>query len=221
MKFSNRTEAGKILAKELEKHPVLLTNSLILAIPRGGVPVSYSVAEELKIPFYLVITKKLSHPNNQEVAIGAIAPDGTYELNKKFEFQGFSKDTINQIRDKALEKVQRRVKKYTQGSQLNIKGKHIIIIDDGIATGFTALVAGKYVKKNGAKTANLAIPVSPLSSINRVEKIFDKVICPQKIDSYSFSVGSFYADFHQNSDEELFEYMEKAEKEGLLYKNFS
>ena len=92
----------------------------------------------------------------------------------------------------------------------------VIIVDDGIATGYTAMVAGLYAKNKGARKIILAVPVCPEDSINRVKDIFDEVICYEKVDTPFFAVGAFYRDFHQVSDEEVKEYEEKALREGLF-----
>ncbi len=219
MKYRNRKEAGEKLADDLKKHPKLMTNSVIMAIPRGGVPVAYAISEITKIPFYLAITKKLSHPSNPEVAIGAIAADGSYEINQGMQFYGINSNLIEDIKQKAMEKVKSRLDKYTNGHEPIVLGKKVIVVDDGIATGYTALVTGKYVKNKGAKHTVLAIPVCPQNSINRVKKVYDELICPLKIDSYAFAVSAYYEDFHQNTDKELYDYLEKAKREKLLYKD--
>jgi predicted phosphoribosyltransferase len=218
MKYENRSIAGEKLAGAIkEQFGELISNTIICAIPRGGVPVAYRVAEKLNIPFNLIITKKLSHPNNPEVAIGAIAPDGTYDLNERVQFYGVSNDVLNQIKNEALEKVKKRINKYTHEGLPNIQGKNIFVIDDGIATGFTALVAGKYLKNQGAKKVILAVPVAPKKSISKVKEVFDDVVCPTINKSYSFAVGAYYEDFHQNTDDELYNYIEKAKKNNLFY----
>jgi putative phosphoribosyl transferase len=220
MKFKNRTEAGKKLAEELEQHQDLIENAVILAIPRGGVPVAYEVAKKLDVRMSLVITKKLTLPQNREVAIGAIAPDGTYGLNKNItRYRQISKDQLNEIKNEALSKVENRLEKYMNKTQPDVEGKNTIIIDDGVATGFTAKIAGKYVKNRGAHKVILAIPVGPVGSVSNLNKTFDEVICLNPVDSYSFAVGAYYKDFHQNTDEELFEYIEKAKNEDLFFPN--
>jgi predicted phosphoribosyltransferase len=218
MKFESRTEAGKRLAEELEKYTDLIENSVILAIPRGGVSVAYEVAKKLEVRMSLIITKKLTLPQNKEVAIGAIAPDGTFGLNKDItKYRQISKDQLNEIKNEALSKVENRLEKYMGKTQPDVEGKNTIIIDDGVATGFTAKIAGKYVKNRGARKVILAIPVGPVGSVSDLKKTYNEVICLNPVDSYSFAVGVYYKDFHQNTDEELFEYIEKAKKEDLFF----
>lgn len=218
MKYENRSKAGEKLAEVIKKsYKHLIDNAIICAIPRGGVPVAYSVADKLNIPFNLVITKKLSHPDNPEVAIGAIAPDGTYELNERVQFYGITGDKLDNIKNEALQKVENRIDKYIQDNLPKVKDKNVFVIDDGIATGFTAAVAGKYLKNQGANKVILAIPVCPKSSLSKVNDVFDDVICPSTIESYTFAVGAYYKDFHQNTDEELFDYIEKAKKNNLFF----
>jgi len=218
MKYENRKKAGEVLANNIRKEfPKSIKEFIILAIPRGGVSVAYSVAKELDIPFNLVITKKLSLPNNPEVAIGAIALDGTYEINERILYYGVDQENLNELKKNALEKFETRIEKYSKGKRPKVKNKNIFVIDDGIATGYTALVAGKYLKNLGAKKVILAIPVCPEGSIEKVKKIYDEFICPYIIKSYSFAVGSYYEDFHQNTDEELSDYIEKAKNNNLFY----
>jgi predicted phosphoribosyltransferase len=218
MKFENRTEAGKKLAEELEKRQDLIKNSVILAIPRGGVPVAYEVAKKLEIKMSLIITKKLTLPQNREVAIGAIAPDGTFGLNKTIvKYRQLSIEQLTVIKKEALSKVENRLEKYMNNTQPEVKGKNTILIDDGIATGFTTEIAGKYVINRGASKVILAIPVGPVGSLSDLKNMYDEVICLNPVDSYTFAVGAYYKDFHQNTDEELFEYIKRAKKDDLFF----
>ncbi|TXT65842.1 MAG: Phosphoribosyltransferase [Promethearchaeota archaeon] len=218
MKYKNRRDAGKHLVDNIKSHLDSLEDSLIIAIPRGGVPIAYEVSKNIGVPFYLAITKKLTLPSSPEVAIGAIAADGSYELNKRVQkYRGISDDVIQEAKKHALEKVKKRLEKYTEGKEPIVENKKVIVIDDGIATGYTALVTGKYVRNRGADTIILAIPVCPKSSIKRIRKVYNKVICPLRIKTYSFAVGRYYDDFHQNNDKELYEYLQKAHQEELLY----
>ena len=218
--FADRTEAGKRLKEKIGEKLEGFKNTVILAIPRGGVPVAFQVAKGLKIPFHLVITKKLTTPQASEVAIGAIAPDGSYELNERiYSYFNPSKEEFENIKAKAREKVKRRIKKYTNYMEPVIKGKKVIIIDDGIATGYTALVAGEYAKNRGAKECILAVPVCPADSVSRMLYVFDDFIYVHSSRNPNFAVGAYYQDFHQNKDNELKEYLKLAKASNLLYNN--
>ncbi len=215
--FENREEAGKLLGKYLKEyikeHNINPEEALILAIPRGGIPIAYYVSKETGIPFSLVITKKISMPSDPEAAIGAVAPDGTYLLSSYAYY--LPEYELEQAKEKALREALEKKRKYLE-NEPELEGKDIFIIDDGIATGYTAMVSGMYAKKKGAKRVFLAVPVCPEDSISRVKEIFDDIICLEKVDTPFFAVGAFYRDFHQVSDEEVKEYEEKAKKEGLF-----
>ncbi len=215
--FENREEAGKLLGKLLSQYIEELdlspNDTIILAIPRGGVPIAYYISKETGIPFSLIVTKKIAMPSNPEAAIGAIAPDGTFMLSS---YAYYLSDTqLEEAKKIALEEAIEKQRKYLK-REPDLKDKNVIIVDDGIATGYTAMVAGMYAKNKGARKVILAVPVCPEDSINRVKDVFDEVICYEKVDTPFFAVGAFYRDFHQVSDEEVKEYEEKAQKEGLF-----
>ncbi|MDQ7055658.1 MAG: phosphoribosyltransferase family protein [Persephonella sp.] len=117
-----------------------------------------------------------------------------------------------------MEEAKEKMSKYLKGKEPDIKDKTVIIVDDGIATGYTALVAGMYAKNRGASKVILAVPVCPSDSIKKAEEIFDRVICYNKVSSPFFAVGAYYQDFHQISDSELQNYITEAESKGLYYK---
>ena len=212
--FRDREEAGKLLADEIKKVIEDKKDTVILAIPRGGVPVAYWVSKKLNIPFSMVVAKKITFPYEPEAAIGAATPDGTYMLA---DYLSESSYQVKEAIEKAVKEAKEKLSKYLGGKEPDIKGKTVIIVDDGIATGYTAMVAGKYAKNKGAKKVILAVPVCPSDSIGRASKVFDQVLCYHKVDSLFFAVGAYYQDFHQVSDEELSYYLKKAKEEGLLY----
>lgn len=218
MKYESRERAGELLGNYLKENADFLEDALLLAIPRGGVPVAYNVAQKLQIPFHIVITKKITSPENPEFAIGAIAPDGSYEVNRKMlSYLNISQNEFEAYKDVAYEKVIKRVKKYANGEIPILTNKNVFIIDDGIATGFTALVAAKFARNLEAKNVILAVPVSPADSKRRLGNRFDEVYCPNVSQGGRFAVGMFYIDFHQNTDKELFSYLDLARKKNLLY----
>lgn len=216
--FENREEAGRKLGLDLLKKFFNKGNTVILAIPRGGVPVAYEMSKILKIPFSLIITKKLAPLKDPEAAFGAIAPDKSKIIDENYmKYMGVSETELNLIEEKALRDIQERMVKYLKSKEPQLDGKDVIIVDDGIATGYTAIVAGIYAKNKGAKNVYLAVPVCPSDSISRVLKYFSDIFCLKKVDTLFFAVGSYYKDFHQISDEEMFSIIEKAKEEGLLY----
>lgn len=217
MRFTNREEAGKLLAEQIKKELPDLDkeNTIILAIPRGGVPVAYQVAQELNIPFSLIVTKKLAPLSDPEAAFGAIATDGTYIVDSELmKYMGVSQEEFLIVKQKALEEAIKKEKKYIS-TKPNINGKDIVVIDDGIATGYTAIVAAMHLRKHGAKKVILAIPVCPADSAKRVLRYFDEIVCYHKVDSLYFAVGAYYMDFHQVEDDELFDIIQKAKEKGL------
>ncbi len=218
MVFENREDAGKKLAQEIKKLQLDPKDAVILAIPRGGVPVAFEVSRETKIPFSLVVVKKLTLPYNPEAAVGAIAPDGTYVVDQQYFGLVSQEDLLEQMKKEAMEEIKRRIDKYLNGKVPDVQDKIVIIIDDGLATGYTALVAGLYARNLGARGLILAVPVCPVDSINRVKKVFQKVICVQTVTDMFFAVGAYYRDFHQLSDEEMMLYLQRAQEIGILYR---
>ncbi len=215
--FEDREEAGKLLGKylkeKLDEFSIDKNNAILLAIPRGGIPIAYHVSRETSIPFSLVITKKIAMPSDPEAAIGAIAPDGTYLLSTYAYY--LPEYQLQQAKEIALKEAIKKQEKYLE-KEPDLEGKDVFIVDDGIATGYTAMVAGMYAKNKGARRVFLAVPVCPEDSIKRVKEVFDEVFCLEKVDTPFFAVGAFYKDFHQVEDEEVQYYLEKAKKENIL-----
>ncbi|WP_029519869.1 phosphoribosyltransferase family protein [Persephonella sp. IF05-L8] len=210
--FKDREEAGLLLADLLKEYIEEPENTVILAIPRGGVPVAYKIAEKLGIPFGMIIAKKITPPDNPEAAIGAATPDGTYILSP----YAYGYPYIEEAIQKAINEARKKLERYAGGKEPNLEGKTVIIVDDGIATGYTAMAAGKSAKERGAQKVILAVPVCPVDSILRVKEIFDDIVCYHKVDTPFFAVGAYYQDFHQIEDYELFEYLTKAKEKKLL-----
>lgn len=214
MKFKDREEAGELLGEKI-KHQITKDKALILAIPRGGVPVAYQMSKILKIPFSLVITKKLAPISDPEAAFGAVATDGTFIVDEYLiRYMSITEEELKLVKEKAMQEVKEKEKRYLS-KKPDVKDKTIIIVDDGMATGYTAIVAGLYIRKEGAKEIILAVPVCPSDSYVRAANYFDKVICYHKVDTTFFAVGAFYQDFHQIEDIKLFYIIQKAKEEGL------
>lgn len=203
--FANRREAGEKLAEKLKKYRGQ-TNVIILGIPRGGAAVGAILAKKLNLAFDLIIPRKLPIPGNPEMGFGAILSDGTILLNEAVvEAYGVTPEDVERVSQEVLEEVKRREKEYRDKTGFpKIKDKVVILVDDGLATGFTMLAAARAVKKAGVKEVIVAVPVSPENSIERVKPEVDEIICLHIQRGYeSFAVASFYEDFHDLTDKEV------------------
>ncbi len=213
MIFSDREEAGRRLAELLRDYIESPKEFLILAIPRGGVPVAKEVAKALSIPMSVVVVRKLGIPWNPEAAFGSIDSEGNLYLDRAtVEYLGLSKEVIEDTASKEYEELKRRESLFLPDGYPDMKDKRVIVIDDGIATGYTAVAAGNFARSRGAKEVWLAVPVCPSEVGKEVKRTFDKLVCLHRSDSPGFAVGMFYRDFHQLSDEEVIELCKGTQK---------
>lgn len=201
--FQNRREAGSLLAGKLDKY-LGSPDTIILALPRGGVPVAYEVGKALQLPIDVFIVRKLGTPWNPELAMGAIAGGGVTVFNDDVvRSLGISQDDISKITEAEKEELKRREFQYRQGSpEPVIKDKTVILIDDGLATGATMKAAVKALRKLQAAKIVVAVPVAPASACRDLEIMADEVICFSK-PVYFSAVGEWYDDFTQTTDEEV------------------
>lgn len=200
--FEDRNDAGEKLAIKLEKFKD--DNPIILAIPRGGIVTAYESIKKFGFKWDLIIPRKLGAPHNKEIAIGAISFDGTYLLNQEFiDLLHIPNEYIDKAIYEQTEEIKRRLIKYKGNeSYPDIKNKTVILIDDGIATGFTIQAAIESIRKHNPKKIVLAVPVAPQDTITHLEKIVDEIICLQ-IPNKFYAVGLHYRNFEQTSDEEV------------------
>ena len=200
--FTDRVDAGKRLASALSnfsgKHGV------VLAIPRGGVVVGFEIAKALNLPLDVIIPRKIGAPDNPELAIGAVAEDGTAILdNQLISYLGVSREYIKEETERQKQEIRRRLKLYREDTSYpDLKGLDVIVVDDGIATGSTMKAALASVKNRGAARITVAIPVGPPSTIEELEKMADRVVCIYTPEFFQ-AIGEFYRDFSQTSDEEV------------------
>lgn len=209
-KYLNRENAGKILAQHLA-HYANQNNVLILALPRGGVPVAYQVAKALNAPLDVFIVRKLGVPGYVELAMGAIAFGNTVVYNEDIiESLGVSQTDIESVIDQEKEELQRREKAY-RGNQdyPKINDKTIILVDDGIATGATIRVAIQALKKLQAKKIVVAVPVAQKDVYAELVASVDEVVCPLQ-PANLHAVGVWFEDFSQTEDEEVSDLLKKA-----------
>jgi predicted phosphoribosyltransferase len=200
--FADRVDAGRRLSKALKDYKE--KNTIILAIPRGGVVVGFEVADALNVPLDVIIPRKIGAPGNPELAIGAVMEDGTIIMNE--ELTGFlqvSEDYIKEESGSQRLEIERRLKFYRGDAPYpNLKDRVVVMVDDGIATGSTMKAAVASVRKKGARAVVIAVPVGPSSTVEELKREADHVICLQSPESF-MAIGQFYENFNQTSDEEV------------------
>lgn len=200
--WRDRREAGKQLGEALKEFKG--KKITVLAIPRGGVVVGDEVARSLDAALDIVVPRKIGAPFNPELAIGAIAADGSRVLDKGLiERLGVSRDYLESEIQAQMAEIKRRMKKYRgMRPPLDVKGKTVIVVDDGVATGATTMAAIKFLRNKKPKELVLAIPVGPPETAEKLRKEVDKLIC-LSVPSLFYAVGQFYDQFGQTTDEEV------------------
>ena len=201
MRFKNRNEAGVQLAVLLQKYAA--DNLVVYALPRGGVPLGVEIAKKLHAPFDLVITKKIGHPGNPEYALCAIAEDGEPVCNQDdigYIDNHWLQEEIGKVRGEIK---RRREKYFGEITHPDIEGKTAIIVDDGIATGYTMLAAINEIRRRKPGKIVVAIPVTPEDTARELRKITDDLVSVEIDPFYLGAVGAYYDDFSQVEDEEV------------------
>jgi putative phosphoribosyl transferase len=203
MYFHDRHEAGKLLAKQLA-HLRGQPGLLVLGIPRGGVVVAYEIASELQVPLDVYITRKIGAPNNPELAIGAVASDGTVVLDRKLMQQlGVSDSYVEEEKERQTKEIGRRIAAYRGARPAqDLHGRTVILVDDGVATGATVSASLRALRQQAPQRLILAVPVGPADSIRALAREADQVVCLHEPDIF-WAVGAFYESFDQTSDAEV------------------
>lgn len=208
--FRTRTEAGDRLADRIEFLKSWV-DPIVIAIPRGGVPVAAPVAKRMRAPLEVLVVRKIGAPGNPEYGIGAITETGFYWINDQAT-NGINEARIGEIVKAEFLEVQRRVRRYRQGQALpDVVGRSVIVVDDGFATGITAAVAARYLKRQGAREVILAAPVGAKESVEFLKSQADQVICLETPPDF-YSVGEWYELFDQLSDEDVTEILQRESK---------
>ena len=203
MQFIDRRDAGRRLAEALgflRGRPGLV----VLAVPRGGVVVGAEVARALKAPLDIVIARKIGAPDNPELAIGAVAPDGTAVFDDEMvQSLGISERYKQAAAEQARQEIERRLRLY-RGDRppLDVAGKTAILTDDGVATGMTTLAAIRYLRKQRPRELVLAVPVGPPDTVAMLSREVDRAVVLYMPEVF-WAVGVFYQRFEQTSDEEV------------------
>lgn len=200
--YLDRVEAGRELGEELRK--LSLVDPLILAIPRGGVVVALEVARIVSGGLDIVVPRKLGAPGEPELAIGAVMHDGSLFLNEGVIGANWvSKEYLEEEKRRQIEESNRRLQVYRGGRPYpNLQGRQVAIVDDGIATGATMIVAVRWARVRGAKRVIAAAPVGPADMIHKLRSEADDVACA-KTPSQFYAIGQFYEQFESVEDEEV------------------
>lgn len=212
MQFRNRVDAGEQLAREIEKKDP--SHAVVLCIPRGGAVVGDMVAGRLNCPLDIIVPRKIGSPVNPEVALGAVAQDGTTYLNGELvSLLGIAQEDIEEIIDREVREIERRMTGYRGSPDYSdYSEKTLILVDDGAATGYTMLAAARFARDT-LKPARLyiAIPVAPPDTLELFREESDEVICLHSTDDF-YAVGQFYIDFEQTTDNEVISILKKHAK---------
>lgn len=205
--FEDRAEAGRLLADALDD---LTGEVVVLAIPRGGVPVAVEIARRRGWRLDVVIPRKIGAPRNRELGLGAIAP-GVRVLDERIiERLGVPREYLEREIERQEAEIKRRAEAYRRGRPpVDVAGKTAVIVDDGVATGGTAAAALRWARAQGAEAAVLAVPVGAPESLRRLAPEADRIVAlaaPQRF----YAVGQWYRDFEQTSDEEVIRLLEEA-----------
>jgi len=203
--FQDRLDAGRQLVKPLLEFSAK-ADTLVVALPRGGVMVGWQIAKELNLPLEIVCPRKIGAPGNPEYALGAITEtgDGIFceGLIKELKIsKEYIEHTVKQEKAEAL----RRLNLYRKNRKdRDFKGKTILLVDDGLATGSTMLAAIESIKAMGATSIVVAVPVAPQESVARVKGCVDQIVCLEAVEEF-YALSQFYHDFAQVTDAEVIE----------------
>ena len=202
-RFYDRQHAGQLLASQLQNYKNK-KDVLILALPRGGVPVAYEIAKSLALPLNIYLVRKLGVPHQPELAFGAISMDGQIIFNEEIvKSLNLSKTSMEQVIETEKKELNRRKTSYFSNLlPLVLKNKTIILVDDGIATGATLRAAISAIQLQNPKKIIVAVPVGAKSSCQEIETQVDELISILKPE-YLNSVGEWYENFSQTSDEDV------------------
>jgi len=209
--FQNRSEAGKLLASKLQKYADN-PNVLVLALPRGGVPVAFEIARSLKAPLDVFLVRKLGVPGHEEFAMGAISSCGDRVLNQEIiKALQLSDSLVERVTQHERQEMMRRESLYRQNKPpLQIQGKTVLLVDDGLATGSTMLAAIRAVQSQKAEKIVIAVPVAPPSTYESMKKLGDDTICLLTPEPF-YGVGLWYNDFSQTTDDEVVSLLSQAD----------
>lgn len=210
MRFKDRIEAGEKLAEKILEY--VKEEAIVLAIPRGGIIIGQEIAKKLDCQLDVIVSKKITPPRYPEYAIGAITHDGIIFQSENWNKFSSEPDFDEEVNQKKLE-VKRRIEEYRGNSEYDFDDKTVILVDDGIATGATVIVLLKWLSTQNIKKVILAIPVIPQDTLQKIKPMMNSIITLETPKEFS-SVGQFYEEFEQVSDEEVMNILSNFKKNG-------
>jgi putative phosphoribosyl transferase len=202
LRFRDRLEAGQLLGRELARRTI--ENAIVLALPRGGVPVGYEVAKALGAPLDVFIVRKLGVPGQEELAMGAIASGGVRVLNRDvLDYARVTPQQLDAVTAREERELARREAEY-RGNRgpLDVRGRTVIVVDDGLATGSTMRAAVQALRAMEPKRVIVAVPVGAAQSCEELREIVEEIVCLRTPDPFE-AVGQWYDDFTQTTDAEV------------------
>lgn len=212
MPFVNRRDAGRKLAAALSRYAS--QSPVVLALPRGGVPVAGEVAAALQAPLDLILVRKIGVPMQPELAMGAVVDGATPLIVRNddvIRLAGISDEEFSAVRDRELLEIERRRRLYLGGlARPSIAGRLAIVVDDGVATGATTRAALRATRLRNPKLLVLAVPVAPTPTLQELQEEADEVICLEQHDPFG-AIGMYYADFRQVPDSEVVNWLQRFE----------
>jgi putative phosphoribosyl transferase len=213
-RFRDRREAGRQLARAIA--PLGLEKPVVLALPRGGVPVGFEVAQALGAPLDILLVRKIGAPRHEEYGIGAVVDGASPQVvidERAARLVGADPAYIERTVERELAEIERRRAVYHTAPPVSLEGKTVVVVDDGIATGGTVRAALQALGKVGAREIVLAVPVAPADSLRELSALCDRTICLTSPEPFH-AVGAHYADFDQTSDREVIDLLGAAKRPG-------
>jgi putative phosphoribosyl transferase len=207
--FKDRRDAGRQLGRRLSGYAA--RRPVVVALPRGGVPVAAEIAQRLGAPLDVLVVRKIGLPWQPELAIGAVAEGNVCIVNGALiEETGVSGDELVEVIGRERVELERRVRAYRgERSPIRLDGRVVILVDDGLATGYTARAAIKQIRRRGASRVVLAVPVAPEDSVATMGRVADEFVVLQT-PAWFLSIGEHYEDFRQTSDEDVVALLQQA-----------
>lgn len=203
--FRDRTDAGDRLAETLQERDIAA--DVVLAIPRGGLPLGRAVADELEVPLDVVVAKKIGAPHNSELAIGAVAENGALWLNRRLiDDLGVRDEYVEDERVVVSEAAREKARRYRQGPPPDLSDEHVVVVDDGVATGATMRACLQHVRDEGPASVVVTVPVGPRDTVDELREVADDVVALETPAAFR-AVGAYFENFDQVSDAEAESYL--------------